>query len=251
MAEWDDLARELDAWRASGRTATLWWRDDDASRATGELERLLDLSEETETPVAVAVVPRDAETGLGQSLERRPLASVLQHGFAHCNHAPPGAGKSELGPGRTLEAMLGELVRGRENLSQFPNFLPVLVPPWNRIDPDLPPRLPGIGLKGISTYKARPAAEPAPGLRCANTHADLIDWPGGRDFVGTGAALDLVVGPLSARRAGRADAGEPTGLLTHHLALDEACWGFLGDFLERTHAHGAASWIGPEEVFGR
>ena len=134
MADWDDLARELDAWRASGRAATLWWRDDDASRMTGELERLLDLSQETDTPLAVAVVPRDAETGLGESLERRPLASVLQHGYAHRNHAPPGARKSELGPGRTIEAMLGELARGRHGPGRSPTSLPVPAAPWHRWD---------------------------------------------------------------------------------------------------------------------
>ena len=38
---WDRLEREIDAWAAAGREATLWWRDDDAVAATAELERLL------------------------------------------------------------------------------------------------------------------------------------------------------------------------------------------------------------------
>ena len=37
-AEWGDLARELDAWAADGRRATLWWRDDDAAHAGPELD---------------------------------------------------------------------------------------------------------------------------------------------------------------------------------------------------------------------
>ena len=38
-ADWDQLDRELDAWRASGRRATLWCRDDAAVRV--ELAQLL------------------------------------------------------------------------------------------------------------------------------------------------------------------------------------------------------------------
>ena len=30
-AGWPDLTAELDRWGEAGRTATLWWRDDDAT----------------------------------------------------------------------------------------------------------------------------------------------------------------------------------------------------------------------------
>ncbi len=39
---WDRLERELDAWRAAGRPADLWCRDDDACRDSPALARLLD-----------------------------------------------------------------------------------------------------------------------------------------------------------------------------------------------------------------
>ena len=35
------LSRELARWRAAGRRARLWWRDDDARAPGPELERLL------------------------------------------------------------------------------------------------------------------------------------------------------------------------------------------------------------------
>ena len=31
-AAWESLTRELDLWAAETRTATFWWRDDDANR---------------------------------------------------------------------------------------------------------------------------------------------------------------------------------------------------------------------------
>ena len=43
MNGWLRLDRELDAWRAAGRTADLWCRDDDACRDSAALARLIDL----------------------------------------------------------------------------------------------------------------------------------------------------------------------------------------------------------------
>jgi len=80
MAEWSDLERELDAWRASGQPATFWWRDDDATRVTPDLERLLAISDDTRTPVGLAIIPRDADDDLRNWLAERPRAAALQHG---------------------------------------------------------------------------------------------------------------------------------------------------------------------------
>lgn len=249
MAGWRDLENEFDAWHAGGRTATLWWRDDDAAEVTGPLERLLDMSGRSDTPVALAVVPGRIGPGLRRRLAGHRPASVLQHGYAHLNRAPAGARKSEFAPSRDHREMLAELAEGRNRLISFEGSLPALVPPWNRIDPRLLAELPGIGLKAVSTYKPRPTRHPAPGLSRTNTHADIIDWHRGRRFVGLGAALDLVVGHLAARRSGTVDADEPTGLLTHHQVHDAACWDFLGEFLRRVRSHAGALWVGAREAF--
>jgi hypothetical protein len=45
------------------------------------------------------------------------------------------------------------------------------------------------------------------------------------------------------------EAGEPLGLLTHHLDHDAGLWAFLGDFFRATAAHPAARWIKVEEAF--
>ena len=247
MADWDDLDRELDAWATEGRDATLWWRDDDARKLTPALERLLGLSEETGIPIAIAVVPLDADGALAKRLSSFPLADVLQHGYAHLNHAPPWAKKTELGPHRDTETVLAELSRGRRLLAPFEGALPVLVPPWNRMDPNLLARLPAVGLEAVSAYKARPAPEPAPGVRRANAHADLFYMKG--YFIGDDAALKLIVDHLAARRKGLVDGDEATGLLTHHLELDGAGWAFVRNFLGHTRDHAAARWIGGREVF--
>jgi len=126
-------------------------------------------------------------------------------------------------------------------------FSPILVPPWNRIDAALVPHLPGLGFTGLSTFGPRAAAEPAPGLGQVNCHVDVVDWRGDRGFVGVGPVLSRTAAHLAARRLGDVDAAEPTGLLTHHRVLDEACWAFLCDFLDHICQHRAARWVGGEE----
>ncbi len=249
MADWNDLARELDAWRDNGKTATLWWRDDDATGATPELERLLSISVETGTPVSLAVIPENANGTLRARLAEHPGAAVLQHGWSHENHAPPDERRQEYGPHRPMDVMVAELSEGWQRLASFERALPVLVAPWNRMDAALVPALPRAGLAAVSTLGPRPAAEAAPGVRRTNVHADIVDWGGTRGFVGRRAALDQIVGHLAARRARRVEGTEPTGLMTHHLFHDEECWEFVRDVIDRTRGHPAARWLDARQAF--
>jgi len=90
---WKALARELDAWARAGRTATFWWRDDDAVAPTPALKRLLRLAGRHRTPIALAVIPRPAVKSLFDRLADHANVRVLQHGYEHANHAPAGAKK--------------------------------------------------------------------------------------------------------------------------------------------------------------
>ncbi len=254
---WRDLDRELDAWTAAGSTATFWWRDDDAVAATPALDRLLGLAEALDSSLALAVIPANADESLPRRLDGNRRVVVVQHGFAHRNHAPAGAKKAELGAHRPPAAMVQELAAGRTRLRALfgdaAPMLPILVPPWNRIDPGLVPRLPAIGITGLSSFAPRRSA-PALVPRQVNTHLDLLHWDArrGREpaaFVGTSAALDDVIEHLAARRLGRADADEPTGLLTHHLALDAACWSFAEQLIRRVAGHPAGHWLRPGAAF--
>jgi hypothetical protein len=245
-APWDGLARELDAWGAAGRVASLWWRDDDAEAPSAALDRLLGLGV-GRAPVALAVVPEPAGPALARRLATAPNVRVLQHGWAHLNHRPAGERSAEFAADRPLEVMTDELRRGRAHLLDLfgARCLPVLVPPWNRIDAAVVGALPALGLTGLSCFGPRAAAAVA----TVNTHVDPIAWRGGRGFVGDAKALGDLVHHLAARRAGTVDRAEPTGLLTHHLVHDAALWRFLEALLARTAAHPAARWLDPREVF--
>ncbi|HEX4885296.1 MAG TPA: polysaccharide deacetylase family protein [Casimicrobiaceae bacterium] len=245
------LAAELDRWRADGREATLWWRDDDAVAATPALARLLGLASQHAVPLALAVVPAGLDASLVEAVAGAATGAVVQHGYAHRNHAAAGAKACELGGARRVDAAAAELAAGRQRLEAAfgPRFVPVVVPPWNRIDPALVPRLPALGYAGLSTFGARTAREAAPGVVRCNTHADPIRWREGRTFVGADAGLAQVAAHLAARRTGAADPDEPTGLLTHHLVFDDAAWTFVDVLLRSTSGHPSARWIDAREAF--
>jgi hypothetical protein len=230
MSGWQALDDEIARWRDAGRDIELWWRDDDATDTGAALDRLLELQRQTAVPLALAVVPARATPALAERLAAVPAIDVLQHGYAHANHALPPDKKCELGPHRPAMLVLGELGTGRMALERlFASLaLPVLVPPWNRIAPALVPALPEIGFSGLSTFAARRRAEPVRGLRQVNTHVDVIDWKDGPKFVGQDAALAALVEAL---RQSRSATSEPVGLLSHHLAMDEGAWDFLRSIL--------------------
>jgi hypothetical protein len=242
VTSWSALADELARWQEAGRTPELWWRDDDAADATPALDRLLALQRTHALPLALAVVPARATPALAARLSQAQDTDLLQHGYAHTNHAPAGEKKAELGPERPAMIVLGELGTGWLALERWANILPVLVPPWNRIAPGLVPALPEIGFRGLSTFGIRSRARPVSGLVQVNTHIDLIDWRT-RRFAGAEAVLGACTQALAASRRGAETnkrtgqeargSGEPIGLLSHHLAMDEAAWDFLNSFWGR------------------
>ena len=251
-AAFDVLARELDAWGANAMRATLWWRDDDAEHDSPQLRRLLAIADRHAVPIAIAAIPAGADRTLAAAIADCPPASVVQHGYAHANHAPPGERSAELGAHRSVPERVAELDRGRATLrSLFAHrFVPVLVPPWNRIAGDAVGALPRAQLCGLSCFGARATREPAPGVVQANAHVDVIAWRRDRRFIGAAAALERLAAHLRARREGEADASEPTGILTHHLVCDDDAFAFLDACCAFLREHPAAAWLGVEAIFG-
>ena len=250
MVSWSDLTRELDTWAKEGRAATFWWRDDDAVEVTPALEKLFRTADEAKTPLSLAVIPGALQHDLVSHVNGRTGIDVLQHGYMHVNHAPPGSKDSEFGPGRGCEGCLEELAQGFGLLRGFHNLLPVLVPPWNRIDASLVENLPDIGFLGISTFTPREPERDYSGLIRVNTHVDVVDWQKQQRFLGKSGVLQQVLDHLTARRNRSADPDEPTGLLTHHLVHEESSWSFIRKFLSVTQTHRAVRWLGAGEAFG-
>jgi hypothetical protein len=147
--------------------------------------------------------------------------------------------------------VLAELEAGRRIMEAAfaEQFLPVIAAPWNRIDPQLVPGLRRRGFLGVSAYGERPLFPPRGGFVEANIHFDPTDWKRGGRFRGEAAAAEMILGHLRRRRSGAAEADEPTGIVTHHAALHEDCWRFLGDLLAAVAQHPGAAWLSPQQIF--
>jgi hypothetical protein len=238
---------ELQRWRDQGLTLPVWWRDDDATTPTPELERLLQLASRFEAPLHLAVIPEPATSELAERLGAAADVFVLTHGWRHKNHAPADRKKAEFGADRPVSTMLAEIDVGRERLASLfgSQSLPVFTPPWNRIAPELLEKLAGAGFKAVSTFTPRTARFAAKGLLSVNTHLDPIAWKSGGGLLDP-ALLDVqLTRELEARRLGRADNAETYGLLTHHLVHDEPIWEFIEALLELLAKSGVAAWTSP------
>ncbi len=242
---WEALQAELDAWAASGAVATLWWRDDDAVAPTPALDRLLAVARGL--PIALAVVPAGAVAALAAL---PPSVTVVQHGWRHHNHRPAGEKAAEYALDRPVAAMAEELAAGWARLRALGlDPAPMLVPPWNRIDPAVVTALPALGYQALSTFGPAPAL-PA-GLRPLNAHVDPIAWKAGGRFIGTDRALERLVRHLAARRSGAVPRHEATGLLTHHLVHPPGLWSFLDELVQATAAHPAVQWLDMAALLAR
>jgi hypothetical protein len=245
MTGWADVTAALDRAQDAGRPIRVWLRDDDAVTATAALERLDRLCGGVALPVLLAVIPQPATPALAAWIAGRPGFTPCQHGFAHLNHAPPGARAVELG-GRPVPTVLDELDQGRRLLQQlFGNRLaPILVPPWNRIDPDLVPHLSDAGYTALSTFGPKPAGH---GLASRNADLDIIDWRQGR----RGRSLDDLSGKLVPLIEAAQAEGQPIGILTHHLAHDDQAWAVLEEIVSGLQCHPAVRFADVADLLHR
>lgn len=239
--DWTPLRRVLRDYRATHGDLPLWWRDDDAIAPTHALDRLDRLSVALGVPVHVAVIPDLAHATLAGRLAATDQLVPLAHGWRHHNTAPPGARKAEFGAQHpAAPAQIAAAMERMQRLFQD-RFLPVFVPPWNRMDAGYAPALTAAGFRGLSMFTPRPARHAAPGLVRINTHVDPIDWRGTRDLKDADQIIAETVANLTQRLRGETDMSEPFGYLTHHLVHTPALWDFTERYLGELRAGGAVA----------
>lgn len=236
------LHRALDGVGTRGHRAPFLWRDDDAVAASPDLDRLIGLGESHGIPILLAAIPSGIEPSLGRRLESAPGVSVAVHGLAHRNHAPPGAKPAEFGAHRPLAALVAdaaEALRIAGNRLPGNTVLPIFVPPWNRLAPDLAVALPGLGYHGLSAVPG-PAIR---GLPRADATLDPVDWRGTRSLRDREALLRDLVASLSR------EPPDLIGLLTHHRIHDATLWTFVADLVAVLAAHPVTRILTPRSVF--
>jgi peptidoglycan/xylan/chitin deacetylase (PgdA/CDA1 family) len=235
------VKEHLDRLADAGRAVTLWLRDDDAVMPTPALDRLLSLTEAHAIPLTLAVIPEETGTPLADRLASVPLARVAVHGWSHRSYATPPAKKQELGLDRPLGTVADELRAGLQKLQQlYPRqLLPMLVPPWNRIAPEIVAELPSLGFAALSVFGRE---KPAP-LAVLNTHVDIMDWRGTHG----GKPAEALFGELLAHLRDENPVGA-IGVLTHHLVHDATAWDFLEQLFALTAGHPACRWASAAEL---
>lgn len=235
-AIWLPLGDALERCSREGRPAQFWLRDDDAVEPTTALERLLAICE-GDVPLVLAVIPQPTGEALANRLKDSVGVSVAVHGWSHQNHAGPREKKQELGPHRPPETVVGELRDGLDKLKALhaTRMIPMLVPPWNRIDPNLLSVLGGVGFETLSTFGP---LKPVP-INTINSNVDLIDWHGTRGCVDHAVLVRLIVAQL--------ERPEPVGILGHHLVHDEAAWAFLEKLFAYTESFGV-EWLSGKQL---
>ncbi|MCM2290714.1 polysaccharide deacetylase family protein [Allorhizobium sp. BGMRC 0089] len=237
------LIERLDAMAAKARTVHFWLRDDDAVEPGPVLDRLLTLTGEYSVPLTLAVIPEPTGQALVNRVAGESYVDIAVHGWQHKNHAGPAEKKQELGLHRGPDRVLDEMRAGLVTLQDLygPKLLPMLVPPWNRIDKSLLPQLPALGYRALSVFGRE---KPVEGLRLLNTHVDVMDWHGTRG----GRDADVLFGEIAACLAEDEEPLAAIGILTHHLVHDAAVWAFLQRLFALTLAHPACRWVSARDI---
>ena len=241
MFGWFRLRAELGRWRQAGKRPKLWWRDDDARTPTPHLRRLLVEATRAGVPLSLSVIPDGLNSELCAVVSPYPQVTVLQHGYRHLNEG--GDRPSEFPANAAPEDIAVQLAQGWAKIAGFERRLPVYVPPWNNLKPNVRAALDLSGYLAVSIW----GGDSEPGR--LDAHVDLLRWNPGPRFAGH----DRVLGKfrrqlLRRRRQRRWD--EPIGILTHHLVQDEDSWKFLSDFLQFAPLEAIADWPEASVLFG-
>jgi hypothetical protein len=236
---------EARRWRRAGRTARLWWRDDDAASRSPALDRLLQASQAAGVPLTLAVVPAGDMAGLGERLAGLAGVSVAQHGVDHRNRRT-GRAAGEFPRHWTLPELEVTVRWGWRLMEALPGAVRVFVPPWNDVFPQLEAALRASGYAGWSAHGTLGRRD---SLQRVDVHLDLLCWRGGARFRGKGRILTALAAEMRRRR--RAGVWEaPIGLLTHHLVHDAAAWAFLDEFMGWAAGRPELRWVALPELIG-
>jgi hypothetical protein len=230
---WLPVVQELNIWDDHGLCLDVWWRDDDASRPSKELDTLLEYCCTRDIPVTLAVIPTTATQSLAARTVVEPGISIVVHGLSHANRAaaeePPSEFPDSLTDGAQRASAGLHLLQ-----SLFGNsVLPVFAPPWNSCGPNTEVNLSSYGFRGISKYGLSTEQPVFKGVKRLNVHINPIDWGATPPNI---LPMDVVVAEivkqLRDRREKRNWLSEPLGIMSHHADHNDEIWNFFHAFAD-------------------
>lgn len=203
------------------QTVNVFFRNDDVDEDEARLRMLLDLFEESATPVNLEIIPGRLTEPCIQLLRRRThaqpaLFELNQHGWQHVNHESQGR-KCEFGVSRSFDQQLTDILRGKEVLERAfgEAFSPVFTPPWNRCTDETHRALDQLGFNILSKLNSEP---PVTGhcFREISVTLDLFRWKGGA----TMKAPQEFVAELNSQLL----ALDTVGVMLHHKVMDDTAF---------------------------
>ena len=233
IREFSDLVRLT---QDAGLKTSVWWRDDDVFDDTKELNRLLHFSEKHDVPVHLAVIPKHLTDDARVLIKSNRNITVLQHGYAHVNHAKNGAPLNEFSLDREIEVMLNEIRCGFTKLSEVfdEQFLPLFVPPWGHVALPVIERLHKIGFVGVSLIGDN--IKNYPNLNNMNVHIDIHSWRTNSEI-----SYDVIIKPFEriandfikiiSTEKFRSNGYLNIGVLTHSQIMHENDWVIFKRFI--------------------
>jgi hypothetical protein len=239
----EQIGLELDEWTSAGKTARIWWRDDDALSDTPQLRCLLDVARKFQIVVALGVIPQRADESLVHLVSRNDCC-IWQHGWCHDFHV-----SGEFGDGRPLELMMHDALCGQRALDRLfgpSGWQPVFVPPNHSISMAFKPFIPRLGYMGLSAgIRLTPRLDHVPEV---NAEVDIMNWPEGK-ILSASTVSEMIVGQLKSRRMSEAPFDRPIGILTHHLVLDDEAWHFVSRLFKFFRSHDTVRILEADRLF--
>jgi len=228
---WNLISNELALWRRDGLRPKVWWRDDDVTRPSRNLDRLLELRRLRDASLALAAIPANTTSELASRLRGEPDVHILVHGLDHSNRVN-GFPKSEF-PAECADgaSRAGTGLKMLQSLFDEESVLPIFVPPWYACGLDTEMGLRKEGFLAISKWGLAATQPPLEGVKRINVHIDLMVWPPRPTLASPENLIHQIAEQFRLRRETAGLAQEPFGINTHHDCHDEPTWRFLDQLL--------------------
>ena len=198
----------------------LFIRNDDVWRLDGSFGAFFDFMLRQRVPIVYGVIPakleKDAALFLRRAKEKDPeLLDLVQHGYAHVNHAPAGDHhKYEFGETRTYAQQYEDIAQGMRIMrDRFGDLVtPGFIPPYHSDDANT---IDAIEALNIPLYSSR-LKVPRPSKRFIEMPAQI--WANKADAQGVPSPLDFH--GLSRDLASVLASGPITGMVfRHHMMV--------------------------------
>jgi peptidoglycan/xylan/chitin deacetylase (PgdA/CDA1 family) len=236
-ASWlDALRRALDN---ASRSIPFFFRNDDVGWEDARLFALLDLFNNHDIPIDLAVIPKAISQITAKRLCKFGTVSIHQHGYAHLNHEPVGR-KCEFGESRSREQQLADITAGKQRLLDLfgPNTESIFTPPWNRCTAVTADCLREAGFTILSRdVTATPLSV-----------AGLLELPVSVDWFARRKRVPLPPHEIGELLAAAASESAPVGVMLHHAIMNEEERERLGELLKLLSSHSQARCVRMREL---